>query len=68
VTEDQTPRYLRPGGSLNDRIAQLREKAKKCLTCKVPMIGTVQGDKQKYCSPECRKEAYKGAKKRGNNI
>lgn len=48
---------------LYDRIAHLREKAKKCLTCKVPMIGTTAGDRQKYCSIECRKEAYKGGKK-----
>ena len=53
MTEDQ----------LNDRIAQLRAIAKKCLTCKVSMIGTTAGDRQKYCSPECRKEAYKGGKK-----
>ena len=52
---------------LEARIAHLRATAKPCLTCKVPMIGTTRAARQKYCSIECRKEAYKGAKKRGNN-
>ena len=56
-----------------DYMAHLRAIAKKCLTCKVPMIGTRESDRQKYCSPECRKEAYsrkeayKGAKNSGIN-
>ena len=43
-----------------DRMAHLRAIAKRCLTCQVPMIGTTFTSRQKYCSPECRKEAYKG--------
>ena len=47
----------------NDHMAHLRAIAKRCLTCDVLMISTVQGDRQKYCSPECRKEAYKKARR-----
>jgi len=50
-----------------DYMAHLRAIAKLCLTCKVPMIGTNRSTRQKYCSIECRKEAYKGGKTSGNN-
>ena len=46
-------------------MAKLRAKAKRCLNCKVPMIGTSSTDRQKYCSPECRKEAYKQKRRIG---
>ena len=38
-----------------NHIAELRAKAKRCLGCNIPMIGTSSTDRQKYCSPECRK-------------
>ena len=37
-----------------NHIKHLREIAKKCQVCKVPMIGTTSIDRQKYCSDECR--------------
>ena len=39
-----------------DHIKHLREIAKRCQVCKVPMIGTTSTDRQKFCSPECRKQ------------
>jgi len=45
-----------------DHMAHLRAVAKRCLACDVLMIGTSLADRQKYCSPECRKEAYKKAR------
>ena len=38
-----------------DHMRHLREIAKRCQVCKVPMIGTTSTDRQKFCSPECRK-------------
>ena len=46
-----------------DHMEHLRSVAKRCLTCEVLMIGTNTSSRQKYCSPECRKEAYKKSKK-----
>ena len=46
-------------------LADLRKRAKRCLNCNVPMIGTSVTSRQKYCSPECSKD-YKAKIQRSN--